>query len=35
MKDVEETPVAQLIISGMYGVDTFFVLRLHSLSKAM
>jgi hypothetical protein len=27
MKDIEEAPVAQLIISGMYGVDTFFVLR--------
>ncbi len=35
MKDVEETPVAQLIISGMYGVDTFFVLRLLRLSKTI
>jgi hypothetical protein len=27
MKDIEETPVAQIIISGLYGVDTFFLMR--------
>ncbi len=27
LKDLEESPFAQLIINGMYGVDTFFVMR--------
>ena len=32
MKDIEEKPIAQIIFSGMYGVDTFFVMRYKFLN---
>lgn len=27
LKEIEEAPFAQIIISGLYGVDTFFLMR--------